>query len=178
MSGDGYTLGTCRYCGQVVSLERERPTQEAADIAASEECSCYDAREERAICRKIENAQDRIQKVFGSEAEELGFRPINAPEPIQLMNDIAVLIARGYIPTPGKPIRYPARPPETSPDWTGTATSPTAGKSRGTLPPRRTRTRVTRRSRFLRTCPSPPPRGGTTPPTGRIRSRRPSRRRA
>ena len=97
MSGEGYTLGTCRYCGQVVSLERERPTQEAADIAASEECSCYDAREERAICRKIENAQDRIQKVFGSEAEELGFRPINAPEPIQLMNDIAVLIARGYI---------------------------------------------------------------------------------
>lgn len=97
MSGEGYTLGTCRYCGQVVSLERERPTQEAADIAASEECSCYDAREERAIRRKIENAQDRIQKVFGSEAEELGFRPINAPEPIQLMNDIAVLIARGYI---------------------------------------------------------------------------------
>ena len=69
MSGDGYTLGTCRYCGQVVNLERERDSQEAADIAASEECSCYDAREERAIQRNIENAQDRIQKVFGSEAE-------------------------------------------------------------------------------------------------------------
>ena len=96
MSGERYSLGTCRYCGQVVNLERERDSQEAADIAASEECSCYDAREERAIQRKIENAQDRIQKVFGSEAEELGFRPINAPEPIQLMNDIAVLIARGY----------------------------------------------------------------------------------
>ena len=92
MSGERYSLGTCRYCGQVVNLERERDSQEAADIAASEECSCYDAREERAIRRKIENAQDRIQKVFGSEAEELGFRPINAPEPIQLMNDIAVLI--------------------------------------------------------------------------------------
>lgn len=97
MNGERYSLGTCRYCGQVVNLERERDSQEAADIAASEECSCYDAREERAIRRKIENAQDRIQKVFGSEAEELGFRPINAPEPIQLMNDIAVLIARGYI---------------------------------------------------------------------------------
>lgn len=82
MSGERYSLGTCRYCGQVVNLERERDSQEAADIAASEECSCYDAREERAIRRKIENAQDRIQKVFGSEAEELGFRPINAPEPI------------------------------------------------------------------------------------------------
>ena len=97
MSGEGYTIGTCRYCGQVVSLERERDTQEAADIAASEECSCYDARAERSVRRQIENAQDRIQKIFGSEAEELGFRPINAPEPVQLLNDIAVLIARGYI---------------------------------------------------------------------------------
>ena len=82
MSGEGYTIGTCRYCGQVVSLERERDTQEAADIAASEECSCYDARAERSVRRQIENAQDRIQKIFGSEAEELGFRPINAPEPV------------------------------------------------------------------------------------------------
>ena len=97
MSGERFSLGTCRFCGQLVNLERERDTQEAADIAASEECSCYDAREERAIRRKIENAQDRIQKVFGSEAEELGFRPIDAPEPLQLMDEIAVLVARGYI---------------------------------------------------------------------------------
>ena len=39
MSGERYSLGTCRYCGQVVNLERERDSQEAADIAASEECS-------------------------------------------------------------------------------------------------------------------------------------------
>lgn len=97
MSEEGFTLGTCRYCGQLVNLERERGSQEAADIAASEECSCFDARAERAIRRQIENAQDRIQKIFGSEAEELGFQPIAAPEPLQLMNDIAVLVARGYI---------------------------------------------------------------------------------
>lgn len=65
MSGERYSLGTCRYCGQVVNLERERDSQEAADIAASEECSCYDAREERAIRRKIENAQDRIYPQAG-----------------------------------------------------------------------------------------------------------------
>lgn len=97
MSGEGFALGTCRYCGQLVNLERERGSQEAADIAASEECSCFDARAERAIRRQIENAQDRIQKIFGSEAEELGFQPIAAPEPLKLMNDIAVLVARGYI---------------------------------------------------------------------------------
>lgn len=97
MSVESYAVGTCRYCGQLVSLERERGSQEAADIAASEECSCYDSRTERATRRQIENAQDRIQKIFGGEAEELGFRPVNAPEPIQLLNDIAVLIARGYI---------------------------------------------------------------------------------
>ena len=97
MSGERFSLGTCRFCGQLVNLERERDTQEAADIAASEECSCFDARAERSTRRQIENAQDRIRKIFGDEAEELGFRPIDAPEPLRLMDEIAVLVARGYI---------------------------------------------------------------------------------
>lgn len=97
MSEERYNVGTCRYCGQLVSLERERDTREAADIAASEECSCYEARAERTVRRQIENAQDRIHKIFGGEAEELGFRPIDAPEPLELMDEIAVLVARGYI---------------------------------------------------------------------------------
>ena len=73
MSGERFSLGTCRFCGQLVNLERERDTQEAADIAASEECSCYDAREERAIRRKIENAQDRIQKISGVRPRSSAF---------------------------------------------------------------------------------------------------------
>lgn len=82
------------------------------------------------------------------------------------------------IPTTARPTRCRARPPATLQGWTRAATSRTAERKPPTLPPRRTRTRVTRRSRFLRTCPSPPPRGGTTPPTEPIRSRLPSRRRA
>lgn len=97
MSEEGYAVGTCQYCGQLVSLQRERDSQAAADHAASEECACYGARREREIQRKIENAQYKIHQLFGSEAEKLGFRPINAPEPIQLMSDIVVLAARGHI---------------------------------------------------------------------------------
>lgn len=47
-----YTYGTCRYCGQVVSLEREHETEDATNIAAAEECSCYDARAERAVIKQ------------------------------------------------------------------------------------------------------------------------------
>lgn len=47
-----YTYGTCRYCGQVVSIEREHETEDAANIAAAEECSCYDARAERAVIKQ------------------------------------------------------------------------------------------------------------------------------
>ena len=39
MSETGYSVGTCRYCGQCISLDRERETQEEADFAASETCS-------------------------------------------------------------------------------------------------------------------------------------------
>lgn len=97
MSETGYSVGTCRYCGQCISLDRERETQETADFAASETCDCYDARAERTIRKKIENAKDRIRKIFGSESEELGFQPIDSPETLALMDDIAVLVARGYI---------------------------------------------------------------------------------
>ena len=47
MSETGYSVGTCRYCGQCISLDRERETQETADFAASETCDCYDAQAER-----------------------------------------------------------------------------------------------------------------------------------
>lgn len=97
MSEDGYSVGTCRYCGQCVSLDTPQMTQDIADFAASEKCDCYDARAERTIRRKIENAQDRIKKVFGSEAAEQGFEPIDASETLRLMDDIAVLVARGFI---------------------------------------------------------------------------------
>lgn len=83
------TFGTCRYCGQVVNLDYEEETQAEADIAASEKCECYDARHERNLRKQITAAQNRIRKIFGDDAAKLGFAPIAAEEPLQLLNAIA-----------------------------------------------------------------------------------------
>ena len=91
------TFGTCRYCGQVVNLDYEEETQAEADIAASEKCECYDARHERNLRKQITTAQNRIRKIFGDDAAKLGFAPIAAEEPLQLLNAIAEQTARGFI---------------------------------------------------------------------------------
>ena len=80
------TFGTCRYCGQVGNLDYEEETQAEADIAASEKCECYDARHERNLRKQITAAQNRIRKIFGDDAAKLGFSPIAAEEPLQLLN--------------------------------------------------------------------------------------------
>ena len=80
------TFGTCRYCGQVVNLDYEEETQAEADIDASEKCECYDARHERNLRKQITAAQNRIRKIFGDDAAKLGFSPIAAEEPLQLLN--------------------------------------------------------------------------------------------
>lgn len=90
------TFGTCRYCGQVVNLDYEEETQAEADIAASEKCECYDARHERNLRKQITAAQNRIRKIFGDDAAKLGFAPIAAEEPLQLLNAIAEQSARVY----------------------------------------------------------------------------------
>lgn len=90
------TFGTCRYCGQVVNLDYEEETQAEADIAASEKCECYDARHERNLRKQITAAQNRIRKIFGDDAAKLGFSPIAAEEPLQLLNAIAEQTARGF----------------------------------------------------------------------------------
>lgn len=91
------TFGTCRYCGQVVNLDYEEETQAEADIAASEKCECYDARHERNLRKQITAAQNRIRKIFGDDAAKLGFAPIAAEEPLQLLNAIAEQTARGLL---------------------------------------------------------------------------------
>lgn len=92
-----YYIGICRFCGQSVTLEREYDKEVAANIAASETCDCPGAKAERSIQRQIEAGERRVRQVFGGEAERIGFRPVDAPEPIELMDKIVALIARGYI---------------------------------------------------------------------------------
>lgn len=41
--------------------------------------------------------KNRIRKIFGDDAAKLGFAPIAAEEPLQLLNAIAEQTARGFI---------------------------------------------------------------------------------
>ena len=100
-----FAFGTCRFCGQTLSLDTDYGTQEAADAAASELCDCFDAKEERAVQAKIRDARYRIRQVFGSEAERLGFKPVDAPEILDLMDGVAELVARGYVTSAALNIR-------------------------------------------------------------------------
>lgn len=93
---NGY-IGICRFCGQSVALDREYETEDAANIAASETCDCPGAKTERATQKQIEAGEHRVRQVFGDEAERLGFRPVDSPEPIELMDKVVALIARGFI---------------------------------------------------------------------------------
>lgn len=88
--------GTCRYCGQVVNLEYDEQTQEAADFAASEQCSCDEAKRERGVRKRIDAAKDRIRKIFGADAEKYGFQPVTV-ESLQMLDSLAELTARGFI---------------------------------------------------------------------------------
>ena len=85
------------YEDKLEEMEPEEETQAEADIAASEKCECYDARHERNLRKQITAAQNRIRKIFGDDAAKLGFSPIAAEEPLQLLNAIAEQTARGFI---------------------------------------------------------------------------------
>lgn len=89
------TTGACRYCGQLQEVG-PHPTQAAADETASEVCSCPGAKRERRVREQTEDAQEKISRIFGEEAESLGFRA--APEEtVGLLNLTVGLIARGFI---------------------------------------------------------------------------------
>lgn len=89
------TTGACRYCGQLQEVG-PHPTQAAADETASEVCSCAGAKRERRVREQTEDAQEKISRIFGEEAESLGFRA--APEEtVGLLNLTVGLIARGFI---------------------------------------------------------------------------------
>jgi hypothetical protein len=90
------TTGACRYCGQLQEVG-PHPSQRAADNTASEVCSCPQARIERRVTEQIADAHDRIERLFGESAEELGFKPIAEKDPVALLDTVAELIARRLI---------------------------------------------------------------------------------
>ena len=66
------STGACKYCGQLQEVG-PHPSQAAADETATEVCSCQSARTARRIAEQIEDAQSRVNRLFGEGAEDLGF---------------------------------------------------------------------------------------------------------
>lgn len=89
------TRGVCRYCGQIQEVG-PHPSQAAADETASEVCNCPTARQERRVLEQVEDACERVQRLFGDEAENLGFKPV-PDEAVGLLEKVVEMIARGPI---------------------------------------------------------------------------------
>ena len=98
------TTGACKYCGQLQEVG-PHPSQAAADETATEVCSCPSARTARRTAEQIEDARDRVNRLFGERAEDLGFKPIAGDGTIELLERVVELIARGPISSASLNIR-------------------------------------------------------------------------
>ena len=98
------TTGACRYCGQLQEVG-PHPSQAVADETATEVCSCPSARTARRTAEQIEDARDRVNRLFGERAEDLGFKPIAGDGAIELLEHVVELIARGPISSASLNIR-------------------------------------------------------------------------
>ena len=90
------TTGACKYCGQLQEVG-PHPSQAAADETASDVCNCPSARTARRISEQIEDARDRVNRLFGDGAEDLGFKPVAGDGAIGILELAVELIARGPI---------------------------------------------------------------------------------
>lgn len=98
------STGACKYCNQLQEVG-PHPSQAAADETATEVCSCPSARTARRIAEQIEDAQNRVNRLFGEGAEDLGFKPIAGDGAIELLERVVELIARGPISSASLNIR-------------------------------------------------------------------------
>ena len=90
-------IGACKYCGQIGTAEREYASQEDADYEATYNYSCYQAKQERGIRKRIQDARDRVNQLFLSGCESYGFKPIADERVIELLYDIVEDTARSRI---------------------------------------------------------------------------------
>lgn len=97
------TRGACQYCGQLQEVG-PHPSQAAADETASEVCNCPRARDERRVRERAEDARERVERLFGDSAEELGFKPV-ADAAVHLLESVVEMIARGPISSASLNIR-------------------------------------------------------------------------
>ncbi len=60
---------TCEYCGQVV--------QATENVEPWEICRCSDAMKRQRQEAMIQDAKEGVDRIFGDEAEEIGFKPLD-----------------------------------------------------------------------------------------------------
>lgn len=93
----GNIIGSCRYCGQVGAVDKQFLTQEAADIWATANCNCPERRKQRELEERIENAQERVEQLFGEECLDLGFRSAAPEKTVQFLKKIVEAVAHDRI---------------------------------------------------------------------------------
>lgn len=91
------TYGTCQYCGQLVTLSHEYEDETVANRAASQICRCPEAAQERLSTEAAQDADEKIDSLFGSGAGKRGTDPIYDEEALLLLKDAARLVAVGSI---------------------------------------------------------------------------------
>lgn len=90
------TIGTCQYCGQVQEVG-PHASRTLADEAAAEVCSCPQAAAARHLRERIEDAKDRVNRLFGESAEDFGFRQVTNGAVMELLEAVAESAARGEV---------------------------------------------------------------------------------
>ena len=90
-------LGACRFCGQVIHIDRQYETPDEADAVATEHCNCYKATSERRVNKQITDGNLRICRIFGEDAAELDFVPIDSTEIFGFLEGVVEMTARGFI---------------------------------------------------------------------------------
>ena len=92
-----YSVGECKYCGQLVQVDEPYETMEEAKEAAFAFCDCAGARAERRTLDQINNATEKIREIFGQVGEKAGFQTSTDQNVLEMLFEAAELCARGYL---------------------------------------------------------------------------------
>ena len=81
--------GVCKYCGQACVLPmREYESKEAKDEAATNICSCDEAR----LDRMLNNAYSKIAEIFLTECCDIGLKAISEDQ-VEILKESARAVA-------------------------------------------------------------------------------------
>ena len=84
-----YSVGECKYCGQLVQVDEPYDTMEEAKEAAFAFCDCAGARAERRTLDQINNATEKIREIFGKVGEKAGFQTSTDQNVLEILFEAA-----------------------------------------------------------------------------------------